>query len=466
MENQSALMSAAIDVGSNTIHIVVARCFPTTLEIVADEVEMVRIGESVTATGAISSEKSLLAIRVLKEYRELAEKHGAQSIFVAATEAIRQASNSTEFIDQVREETGLEIRLISGVIEAELTFFGATYEAGNPEQVEVMDLGGGSMELVLARNMQIVWRTSLPVGSGWLHDSYLSSDPPSTDEIETAETFLHTYFRTLPAKRSAPLLIVTGGSANSLFFLAQKALHYESEERRLDQKTLQRCRALLSALEAKDIATLYQQPLARAKILLAGILIIQHVMQRLQVEEIRVTEHGIREGVLLAYARYGEKWQEILAQGEITATESFVESARRLLVERLHTMLGWQEEVLKHEDIEAVHKMRVASRRLRATLDAYQSCCDPALFAKVYRKIKKTANILGEARDADVQILSLSAQLADLGEEEKAGVRWLIERLQTYRKQKQHELDAFLHKLDGEKLEHLLKRCVQEGMGK
>lgn len=466
MENSLAPMCAAIDVGSNTIHIVVARCFPDTLEIVADELEIVRIGESVTARGLISSEKATMAIRVLRQYRALAEQYGAQRIFVVATEAIRQARNSSEFLAQVREETGLEIRLISGAVEAELTFFGSTYEAGKPEQVDVMDLGGGSLELVFARNMQIVWRTSLPVGSGWLHDRYLSSDPPDAAEIEAAETFLRTYFRSVPAKRSASRLIVTGGSANSLFFLAQKALHHNAEDRRLDQKVLQRCRALLSALEADDVATLYEQPLARAKILLAGTLIIQQIMQRLQVAEIVVSSHGIREGVLLAYARYGENWQETPGKGETTETETFVQSARRILVERLHTMLAWREEVLKHEDIEAVHKMRVASRRLRASLDAYQSCCDPTLFTRVYRKIKKAANVLGEARDADVQILSLSEQLAELSKEEREGVRWLIARLQAYRQQKQHVLDAFLRKLDGEKLERLLKACVLEEVGK
>src|SRR5579884_3452510 len=100
MEKQSAPVCAAIDVGSNTIHIVVARCFPDNLEILADELELVRIGESVTATGNISQEKSRAAIRTLKEYQALAEHHGAERTFVVATEAIRQASNRAEFIAQ------------------------------------------------------------------------------------------------------------------------------------------------------------------------------------------------------------------------------------------------------------------------------------------------------------------------------------------------------------------------------
>jgi exopolyphosphatase / guanosine-5'-triphosphate,3'-diphosphate pyrophosphatase len=325
-----------------------------------------------------------------------------------------------------------------------------------------MDLGGGSTELVFARNMHISWRTSVPVGSGWLHDRYISGNPPTSSEIEAAETFLQTYFHGMHLNQRSPTLIVTGGSANSLFLLAQKAFHRTYEQRQLSSEDLVRCQGLLSALTAEDIAHLYEQPLARAKILLAGTLIIRHIMKRLQAQEIHVSSHGIREGVLLAYARFGERWLEEASQ-EAQAGENFGQSARETLVKRLHAMLEWREEVLKHEDIEAVHKMRVASRRLRAALDAYQSCCDPKLFKKVYRKVKKAADILGEARDTDVMLHYLDEQLADLDEYEQAGIRWLVARLEDYRRQKQHELDAFLRKLDDEKLEHRLKACVREG---
>src|SRR5579871_4956348 len=104
MEKQLAPVCAAIDVGSNTIHIVVARCFPSTLEILADELELVRIGESVTASGAISPEKTQAALDTLNAYRVLAEQHGAEHILVVATEAIRQASNNAEFIARVKAE--------------------------------------------------------------------------------------------------------------------------------------------------------------------------------------------------------------------------------------------------------------------------------------------------------------------------------------------------------------------------
>jgi len=464
MEKQAAPICAAIDVGSNTIHMVVARCFPDTLEILADEVDLTRIGESVTATGKISPEKTQAALQTLKAYQNLAGRYGAEQVFVVATEAIRQADNSDEFLAQVRAETGLEIRLISGTVEATLTFLGATYEAGQQKQIGVMDLGGGSLELVFARSMHIVWRTSIPIGSGWLHDQYLLGNPPPSDEIQAAETFLRTYLRATKLENTASTLIVTGGSANSLLLLARRAFSHPQESTRLSLENLQRCQSLLSALPAEEIASRYDQPLARARILLAGTLIIKHVMQKLGVQEIFVSPHGIREGVLLAYARYQDRWLEEIERKSEEGIMSFAQSARQTLVERLHTFLEWRDEVLKHEDIEAVHKMRVASRRLRAALDAYQSCCDPKRFARVYRRIKRIANLLGEARDSDVMLQYLCEQLETLSEDEQQGVRWLITNLREYRQQKQQELDAFLHKLDAKKLERKLKNCVQERM--
>lgn len=308
MNNRSAPICAAIDVGSNTIHIVIARCFHDTLHIVADETKMVRIGESVTKTGAISPIKCQTAITTLQNYQALAAQYQTQHIFVVATEAIRQASNGTEFIATVKEQTGLEVQLISGAAEAALTFFGATYKAGPHKHIGVMDLGGGSLELAFAHEMHLTWSTSLPIGSGWLHDRYLSGDPPTADEIEVAETFLHTYFQDIPLQLRPQTLIVTGGSANSLFRLVREAFQHLPEPRTFTQADLARCRDLLRTLGSTEIAHLYKQPLDRARLLLAGTLIITHILRWLQLPEMLVSQHGIREGILLAYARYGEHW--------------------------------------------------------------------------------------------------------------------------------------------------------------
>ena len=206
-------------------------------------------------------------------------------------------------------------------------------------------------------------------------------------------------------------------------------------------------------------------------------------MTRLRINEIHVSSHGIREGVLLAYERYRERWLEIVNQSAEALNhmqpsdgrpdafvaytpegEPFAQSGRRLLKERTQTMLEWPEEVLKHEDVEAVHKMRVAIRRLRATLDAYQSICDPKSFKKIYRQVTQIADVLGAARDTDVMLINLHAQLEQVKSEDKAGVEWIIERLQTFREQKQLELESFLQGLDEDALRKQIELSIQEGV--
>src|SRR5207237_9768703 len=130
-----------------TNRIRIAMCTADDLDIVADEVEMVRIGESVTATGEISPEKRDATSALLHKYACLAEQHHAHRILVVATEAIRQAKNSAAFLDDVRHETGLEVQIIDGSIEAVLTFYGAKYEIytepNPPAPGGVLDVWGG-----------------------------------------------------------------------------------------------------------------------------------------------------------------------------------------------------------------------------------------------------------------------------------------------------------------------------------
>jgi hypothetical protein len=477
MSEPIAPIRAAIDIGSNTIHIVIARSLLDGLDIIADEQEVVRIGESVTATGAISMAKCDAAITTLDRYRALAEQYTSEPVLVVATEAIRQASNRAEFLAAVKERTGLETIIVDGDAEATLTFYGATYEllrqSHPPTYLGVMDLGGGSMELVMAKDRQITWRASFPVGSGWLHDRYLLANPPTHDDLHVALTFLHTYLQGINVKRLPPALIVTGGSANSLLRLARRAFGLEEYVWRLTHDDLLRCEGLLCALTAEEVSRRYEQPLARMRILPAGALILQAMMERLRLDEIHVSPHGIREGVLLARARYGERWLEQVQRRAVVGKrglkvgrgedleEPFVDFGRHLLVERTHKMLERRADVLKDEDIEDVHKMRVASRRLRAVLDAYESICDPKPFKKAYRQVKKIADMLGQVRDTDVTSTHLLQQLEQASDDERAGAEWLLARLTEYRRERQGSLEASLHELDEDALLQQIRSCLR-----
>ena len=476
MQQQAAALYAAFDIGSNTIELLVARCSPNNVETITHQSTMVRLGESVDDKGEIARDKFKMALETVRKYWKLAKNQGVEEILAIATEALREARNSQDFLEAVKRETGIEVQLISGYAEAVLDFYGATYSYSTPSKVGVLDVGGGSTEIVTATHRDITWLTSIPIGSGALHDRYLPSDPPTHEEMAGARSYLASQLQMIHTPELPSTLIVTGSSASSLLKLARTAFKLDEKNERLSFEDLVLCEGLISALPSKEISKRYEQRLERTRILPAGGLIIQAFMQHLQLNEISVSSHGVREGALLAYKRYGQHWLEEVnsiasKRGASQVDENthhtqevqqqpFAEFGREILPKYAKKFLKWPDDIRKQEDIEAVHKMRVASRRLRATLDAFESCADQKSFKKINTHVKKLADALGTVRDTDVMISSLSSSMQEMASEEQAGVQWLIDRLHVYHQQEEQALDAELRKLDEDAIHQQVNNCI------
>jgi len=140
----------------------------------------------------------------------------------------------------------------------------------------------------------------------------LPSDPPTHEEVVAAQDFLETYFQQMSLPRNPAALIGVGGSANTLLYLARHALGVGQTETCLTYEDILRCEGLLRVLTVDEMARRYPIIPQRARIMPAGALIIRMLMERLQLKEIHVSTHGIREGVLLAHARFGERWLTLL----------------------------------------------------------------------------------------------------------------------------------------------------------
>ena len=479
MQQRASAVYAAIDIGSNTIEVLIARCSPNNVQTITHQTAMVRLGESVDNKGEIARDKFKMALETVRKYQKLAKNQGAEVILAFATEALREARNSQDFIEAVKRETGVEVQLISGYAEAVLDFYGATYNNTTTSNVGVLDVGGGSTELVTANNRDITWLTSIPIGSGALHDRYLPSDPPTHEEMEGARSYLASQLQMIHIPESPSTLIVTGSSASSLLKLARSAFKLDAQNERLTFEDLALCEGLMCALPSKEISKRYEQRLERARILPAGGLIIQTFMQRLHLNEVSVSSHGVREGALLAYTRFGQHWLEEVnsiaskrgasqVDGDTkhmqeAQQQPFAEFGREVLPKYAKKFLKWPDDVRKQEDIEAVHKMRVASRRLRATLDAFESCADHTSFKKINTRVKKLADALGTVRDTDVMISGLSNTMQEIASEEQAGVQWLIDRLHAYHQQEEQVLDAELRKLDEDAIHQQINNCIPKG---
>jgi len=313
---------AAIDAGSNTIHLTVAR--PTAdgrdLAYLADELELVRLGADVSATGAIGPERMERAIAVVRTQAELARAKGASVVLGIATEGVRAASNGGGLLARLRAEAGITFTLVTGDQEAALTYWGATsgLEDGGARRA-VLDLGGGSLEIVVGEGSDVQWRVSLPLGSGAMHDRLAPSDPAQTEELAAVRAETARTLATLAPPLPVHVALVAGGTATTLGTLAERALPGTGSggaaDPELSPAMLDALVTLLQSMPATEVARRYGIDEGRARLLAAGAMVLLAAMERLGVGALRVRRRGIREGAILAYHRWGEGWPEAAAEG-------------------------------------------------------------------------------------------------------------------------------------------------------
>jgi exopolyphosphatase/guanosine-5'-triphosphate,3'-diphosphate pyrophosphatase len=333
---------AAVDVGSNTIHLVVAHPMEDGSDLItlADELDLTRLGEDVSATGAIGPERTARAISILREYAAKAQSLGAQKLLAIATESLRSATNADDFLAQVRTDTGIELQVITGEQEAALTYWGAT--SGLPATAErraVLDLGGGSMEVVIGEGSRIAWRSSLPLGSGAMHARYAPSDPPRAAELDQVRVVTTTQLAALNVPLPVAKVIACGGTATTLTMFAARALHIPEPEDLaageeapppealhgpnadgmrlglLTREQLEALASLLVATPAAQLTELYGIPLARAEILGAGEAVLRAAVEHLGADALSISRRGVREGAILARLHAGDAWLDAATAG-------------------------------------------------------------------------------------------------------------------------------------------------------
>jgi len=294
-------IAAALDIGSNTVHLLVGRLKDGSVESLDDAAELVGLGEDVYAAdgdGRISPTRLDRAVETVARLAARARQQGAETVVLVATAAVRDASNAAELATAVRERDGLDLEIISGEREAALTYRGAV--AGQDPRatsgaVQVCDVGGGSTEVIRAEAGRIVLETSLQLGSSRLSRPY-TSDPPGRDELERTRDTVTRALAALPPYRPT-LLAVTGGTAAALIRVAG------STERRytMGADELQQVAGLVYGHGAADIAAHHEVDAGRARLLPAGITIIDAIREGAGASELVLTEAGLRDGLLLEY---------------------------------------------------------------------------------------------------------------------------------------------------------------------
>ena len=285
------MICACIDIGSNTTRLLVADASKGELRELVTQRAFTRIGKSLNSGGAIPAEKIAETAEVVRTQAAVAHEVGAEQIIAVATAAIRNAPNRDELQSAVEQAGGMELGVLSGEEEARLSFVGATRTLLAPAEgtIAVIDVGGGSSEIAIGEaDGEMTWSASFRIGSGFLADAYLRSDPPSVDELQKVRRHVAGTFEGLepPPADSA---VAVGGTATSLRRLLGAELVHE---------TLERGIRVLSTTLIEDVATRFELDRERVRLLPAGILVLEAVSDLLALP-LRIARGGLREGVLL-----------------------------------------------------------------------------------------------------------------------------------------------------------------------
>ena len=311
----STMLLAAIDVGSNSVHMVIADVRGDGHFEVIDRVkEMVRLGRYSFSSGKLDRQSMDLAVRALKNFVRLARVRRVSAIRAVATSAVREARNRGAFIARIRRETGLVVRIISGEEEARLIFNAARHALGlDGGPYLLVDVGGGSVELVLVRDGEALWMESLPIGVARLTERFLTSDPPEPAQVRRLEEHLH-------RKLDAPLrkvrhakvvhAIATSGTINALVAMARVAR--EGEQDRLhglsipasDVTWLRRRSVKVSSAELAEFPGADPK---RADLMPAAAVLTDFILEHAGAPELVACTWALREGIILSMLEGGRR---------------------------------------------------------------------------------------------------------------------------------------------------------------
>jgi exopolyphosphatase/guanosine-5'-triphosphate,3'-diphosphate pyrophosphatase len=335
-----AVRVAAIDIGSNSIHMVVAQVEKDGRFHVLDRVkEMVRLGKRTLNAGRLSRSAIEAGVRTLTAFRTLADRQGATRITAVATSAVREASNGGDFIREVERRVGLRVKVIPGREEARLIYLGVRHAvdlSGKPTLI--VDIGGGSVEIILVEDGKPVALESLKLGVARMTERFLRTDPPSPKELADLDTHIGDRLDPILDRFAARRVKRVIGCSGTMLNLIAMAAHLRGDPpnghlhnlavspadivkvHRLIARSDRAARLQIRGLDAK-----------RVDLIAAGACLAVHLLGRLRAKQLIACTYALREGVLLDFmARHRKGIEE---------SERFA-APRRRSVARLARHLG------------------------------------------------------------------------------------------------------------------------------
>ena len=314
---------AAIDIGSNSCRLKIARVTAHRLKTLHEDREVSRLGTNVFETGLVSPDAMAITLRALKRFQKAVQAHGVDQIRVVATAAMRDARNAAAFITWAKAETGWTIEIISGLEEARLIHRGVmSNEPAAAGKVILVDVGGGSCEITLSERKRIRETISLPLGAVRLTQEFIPGDPPSDEGLARMKQFINRELRRAHRRiqpETVPLVIATSGTAAALAEahpvllksnerIGSKTSQSKAGKVKIRAKatianltTPQQVRRLATKLKKMNMAQRSAVPgigPKRAEIIVAGAFVYAELLEIFDLPGFRYSSLGLRDGVL------------------------------------------------------------------------------------------------------------------------------------------------------------------------
>lgn len=300
-----------IDIGTNSMRLLVAIYENGKIINRKKYVNTTRIGQDVDDKGYISKEAIDRNIQALKEFKAICDEEGCKYIYCMGTSALRDSKNSSEFIELAKKETNIDVEVITGQRESNLGFLGVLegVEDNNDEEILVIDIGGGSTEFIVGDRQGVKFCKSENIGALRLTEKFLKTELVSDDELESTIKFINeTIENTINTikERNIKKLVGIGGTITSVSAINQKLEVYSMEKvhnSKICKKEVDEILQMLKNMTLKDKKTLNGLQPKRADIITAGVVILNIIMEKLELNQIIVSEYDNLEGLMCQMAK-------------------------------------------------------------------------------------------------------------------------------------------------------------------
>lgn len=302
-------VGASADLGSNSVHLLVASIVGHELHPLVDESAFLGLGKAVDERGRLGRVARAELAETLVRYTTTARRLGATSITLMGTEPIRRAADAARIVDEVERASGVPLHVLTHEEEAYLTLVGVT--AGRPVRHEtlVIDIGGGSSEFCAVAAGGVARAAGLRLGSNRLTMRFVRDDPPTAAQIAAMHAAADELLATaLPSEPTE--VVAVGGTASNLLKVTAGGV----EDRVVTKARIAEALGVLSTGTAAQVSARFAVNPKRTPLLAAGVVIMDALMRRYGVEQVRISDDGMREGAILVVEHAGPAWRDRLPE--------------------------------------------------------------------------------------------------------------------------------------------------------